>query len=209
VLKHDAAGALQGLPARCAAEPGFQAGKRRAAILTILATVSGFRPLGAQAVRLTQDEALRLAFPPPAVVERHTAFLTDAQLADARARAGGDVPIQRAVITYYTATRDGRTTGTAYFDAHRVRSLAEVLMVVVSPEGRVERVEILRFDEPPEYRAPEGWLDQFDGDSLADRLSLKGDIAILAGATLTSHAVVRAVRRILAVHAVISRADRP
>ncbi|HET7039392.1 MAG TPA: FMN-binding protein [Gemmatimonadales bacterium] len=163
----------------------------------------GTSGLHAQAVRLTQDEALRLAFPAPAVIERRTAFLTHAQLAAARSLAGRDVPIEQRVITYYTAARDGEALGAAYFDAHRVRSLTEVLMVVVGPEGRIRRVEILRFDEPPEYRAPAGWLNQFPGDSLEDRLSLKGDVATMAGATLTSHAVVRAVRRVLALHAAI------
>lgn len=160
-------------------------------------------------MRLTQDEALRLAFPPPARIERHTAFLSEERMAEARGLAGHDVPIEQRVVTYYTAARDGQALGAAYFDAHRVRSLTEVLMVVVSPEGRVRRVEILRFDEPPEYRAPAGWLDQFAGDSLGDRLSLKGDIATMAGATLTSHAVVRAVRRVLALHAVIRPSAAP
>lgn len=161
-------------------------------------------PARAQVVRLTQEEALRLAFPSPTVIERRTAFLTDGQLAAARDRAGPDVPVEQRVVTYYAATRDGRRVGTAYFDAHRVRSLAEVLMVVVTPAGRVERVEVLRFDEPPEYRPPDGWLGQLVGDSLGAGLSLRGDIANLAGATLTSHAVVRAVRRVLALHAVVA-----
>lgn len=173
-----------------------------AVVLAAVATGAGV--LDAQVGRLTQDEALRLAFPPPARVERQTAFLGDAQLAAARERAGPDVPIEQRVVTYYTATLEGRSLGAAYFDAHRVRSLAEVLMVLVSPDGRVLRVEILRFDEPPEYRAPAGWLRQFEDDSLGDRLSLKGDIATMAGATLTSHAVVRAVRRVLALHAAIA-----
>jgi Na+-translocating ferredoxin:NAD+ oxidoreductase RnfG subunit len=177
--------------------------------LAVLALTLGVGTLDAQSVRLTQDEALRLAFPPPARIERHTAFLTEERMAEARRLAGRDVPIEQRVITYYTAARDGEALGAAYFDAHRVRSLTEVLMVVVGLEGRVRRVEILRFDEPPEYRAPAGWLHQFPGDSLEDRLSLKGDIATIAGATLTSHAVVRAVRRVLALHAAIAAAPVP
>lgn len=178
-----------------------------AAVVAAAAVVPG--AVGAQGRHLTQDEALRLAFPRPAVVERHTAFLTDAELGAARERAGPDVRVEQRVVTYYAATRDGRPVGTAYFDAHRVRSLAEVLMIVVTPDGRVDRIEVLRFDEPPEYRPPPGWLRRLAGDSLDAGLSLKGDVAGLAGATLTSHAVVRAVRRVLALHAVLARAEGP
>lgn len=151
---------------------------------------------------LTQDEALTLAFG-SADVERRTAFLDDGQIETARELAGPPVRIEQAVLPYYVATDGGAPVGVAYFDAHRVRTLQEVLMVVVDPEGRVERVEIVSFREPPEYRAPEGWMEQFLGRTLDDDLSLRGGIAPMTGATLTANAVTAAVRRILALHRVI------
>jgi hypothetical protein len=159
-------------------------------------------PAGAQ-VRLTQNEALRLAFPEPAVIERETAFLGDEGLARARELAGPDVEIDQRVISYYVGRTGGVTLGVAYFDAHRVRTLPEVLMIVVTPESRIERIEILKFSEPPEYRAPEGWLEQFAGHGLTGRLSVKGSIVNITGATLTASAVTAAARRVLALHRVI------
>lgn len=151
---------------------------------------------------LTQDEALALAFG-PADVERRTAFLDDDQMDRAGALAGSGARIERGVLSYYVATDGGTPVGVAYFDAHRVRTLQEVLMVVVDPEGRVERVETVSFREPPEYRAPEGWMEQFLGRTLDDELSLRGGIAPMTGATLTANAVTAAVRRVLALHQVI------
>jgi len=159
-----------------------------------------------QVVRLTQDEALRLAFPPPAVVTRHTAYLGEAERARVAALAGPDARAEAAVVTYYTAARGDSTLGVAYFDAHRVRSLREVLMVVVTPAGRVRRVEVVVFEEPPEYRAPAAWLGQLAGVELGDDLRLGGAVAALSGATLTSRATIRAARRALALHAVITPA---
>jgi Na+-translocating ferredoxin:NAD+ oxidoreductase RnfG subunit len=164
--------------------------------------------VGAAQVRLTQQEALRLAFPEPARIERRTAFLDDSDLEWARELAGSGVAIDRRLVTYYVGFRDETPLGVAYFDAHRVRTLPEVLMIVVSPEGRVERVEILKFSEPPEYRAPQSWLGQFDGRALMDRLSLKGSIVNITGATLTSRAVTAAVRRVLALHRVVRPFER-
>lgn len=157
------------------------------------------RPAGAQ-VFLTQEEALRLAFPEPAVIERRSAFLEEADLEAARELAGSGVAIEQRVVTYYVGRRGQEVLGAAYFDVHRVRTLPEVLMIVVTPEARVGRIEILKFAEPPEYRAPRGWIDQLHGRELGEELSLKGSIRNMTGASLTAQAVTRAARRVLALH---------
>lgn len=155
---------------------------------------------GGLAAQLTQQEALRAAFPPPATVERRTAFLGADDLAAVRAAAGRDTPVDQAVVSYYVALRDGRPVGVAYFDSHRVRTLNEVLMIVVTPDDRIRSIEVLRFAEPPEYHASDPWLEQFEGRSLSPDLSLRGGIANMTGATLTSTAITRAARRVLALH---------
>lgn len=159
-------------------------------------------PASAQEV-LTQQEALRLAFPGATAIERKTAFLGDPEAARVRALAGRGVEVRPGAVTYYVGRRGSEPLGVAYFDVHRVRTLSEVLMVVVSPRGTVERVEVLRFSEPPEYRAPEGWLQQFRGKVLSAGLSIRRDVPNISGATLTADAVADAVRRVLAQHQVI------
>jgi Na+-translocating ferredoxin:NAD+ oxidoreductase RnfG subunit len=149
--------------------------------------------------QLTQQEALATAFP-GAQIERKTAFLSEADLQAVRAAAGSDAPVDQSVVTYYVARRDGQPVGVAYFDSHRVRTLNEVLMIVVQPDDRIRSIEVLRFAEPPEYHARDAWLRQFEGKSLEPGLSLGSEIAMMTGATLTSHAVTRAARRVLALH---------
>ena len=165
-----------------------------------LAVLTCAAPVSAQT--LSQDEALALAFP-SAEVERRTAFLDETQLARASELAGPDVDVESTVVTYYVATTRGEPIGVAYFDADRVRTLPQVLMIVVGANGRLARVETVSFREPPEYRAPDGWLAQFHGRVLDDQLSLKGGIANITGATLTSGAVTRAIRRVMALHSII------
>lgn len=199
-------------PARKAREPtgpsaapkGGRGGGRAAAppILLLLSLALPSPDAAAAQTFLTQEEALALAFPPPAAVERKTAFLDEAGLAHARELAG-EAEVKSGIVTYYVGRRGGRTLGYAYFDAHRVRTLPEVLMIVVTPSGTVERIEVLRFSEPREYLAPERWLDQFEGRPLGDELSTRRGIVNITGATLTARAVTRAVRRVLALHATI------
>lgn len=169
-----------------------------------MAALLGFSASAATAQEvLTQAEALDLAFPTATSIERRTSFLGDRELARVRELAGNRVEVRPGVLIHYVAKRGDQPLGVAYFDAHRVRTLSEVLMIVVSPRARVERIEILRFSEPPEYRAPGGWLAQFEGKPLSDDLSVRRGIANITGASLTSRAVTEAVRRVLALHAII------
>lgn len=166
--------------------------------------------LGAPAklrAQLSLQEALEAAFPSPAVVERLTAFLSAEDLKVVRAGAGPDAPVAQLVVSYYLAKQNGKPLGVAYFDSHRVRTLSEVVMVVIEPgtggpgrNDRIRSVEVLRFAEPPEYHASDAWLHQFEGKGLSPELSLKGSIENMTGATLTSNAIVRAARRVLAIH---------
>ncbi|MFO7587754.1 MAG: FMN-binding protein [Gemmatimonadota bacterium] len=199
---------------RAAASPhgAFRRARPGAASLVagLLALGLGATTADAQTL-LTQDEALRLAFPPPATVERRTAFLTEAQVAEV-ARLAGREPAT-SVVTYYVGRDpDGGPAGVAWFDVHRVRTLPEALMIVAGPDGRVRRVEVLKFSEPPEYIASERWLAQFAGRELDDALAVRRGIVNLTGATLTSRAVTEAVRRALAIQSVVrplAAAERP
>lgn len=172
---------------------------RRFAVWTALALVAGAVPAAGR-VYLSVDEALELAFQGCAV-ERKTVFLTDEQLAAARELAREDV--ESALVHPYVARCDGKAAGTAYFDTHRVRTLPETVMVVVSPAGEVVRIEVLSFLEPPDYIPRDAWYEQFEGRELSPDLDLKRAIRPVTGATLTARATTSAVRRVLAVHRVL------
>lgn len=172
-----------------------------AAAVLVAAAVAVAVPAGAQV--LTQDQALALAFPDAEEIQRRTAYLDEAELERVRALAGEGAGTPSGVVTHYVAMRGGVPVGVAYFDAHRVRTLDQVLLVAVGPGERVVRVETVRFREPPEYEAPEGWLALFRGRALGPELSLKGEIPAMTGATLTARAVTGAVRRVLALHRVV------
>jgi hypothetical protein len=113
------------------------------------------------------------------------------------------------MVTRYVARQDGAVVGTAYLDTHRVRTLQETLMIVVAPDGTVERVDVLTFGEPEEYLPKALWFEQFDGRPLDDDLAVKRGIRGITGATLSSHAATEAVRRTLAIHRVLAEGRRP
>lgn len=153
-------------------------------------------------VFLTADEALALAFA-GCEITRSTVYLTDAQKARATKLAEADV--DASIARPWVATKDGKLVGTAYLDTHKVRTLAETLFVVVDPEGRVARIEVLAFAEPQEYLPRASWYAQFVGRALDADLRVKGAIRPVTGASLTVNATTHAVRRVLAVHAVLAQ----
>ena len=77
-------------------------------------------------------------------------------------------------------------------------------MIVVTPDGRIDRIEILSFDEPTDYFPKRRWIDQFAGHKLDRELSSNMAIRPLSGASLTTQAIVNASRKVLALHKVLS-----
>jgi hypothetical protein len=175
---------------------------RRALALTLILAAAA--PAVAK-VFLTQEEALKLAFP-GAAVERRTAFLTAAESKEVASLSGGPPPSALAVA--YVATKEGSLVGTAYFDTHVVRTQPETLMVVVGPSGAIARIEVLSFSEPEDYLPRGHWFAQFPGKALDEELSVKRGIRAVSGATLTARATTEAARRVLALHRVLSKREK-
>jgi hypothetical protein len=179
--------------------PAARRRRRAAALLLLAALVPG---AAGAAVFETQEQALARAFPPPARVSRRTEFLTPEQVEAARRAA--QAPVESAVVTRYEAHGpDGALLGTAYFDAHVVRTAKEVLMVVVAPDGSVRSVDVLAFGEPQDYLPRARWLERIEGKKAGDELFVGRALAHVSGATLTTRAIAAAVRRVLAVHAIL------
>jgi Na+-translocating ferredoxin:NAD+ oxidoreductase RnfG subunit len=70
---------------------------------------------------------------------------------------------------------------------------------MLDADGKMKRIEVVAFLEPPEYQPSERWYDQFAGKKLEQNLRLSGEIHPVTGATLTAKATTEAVRRVLAI----------
>ena len=154
-------------------------------------------------VHYAKNEALALAFPGADKVEGKSFFLTDEE--KARVEDLAKAPLESKLVTVQIGEKDGALMGYAFLDTQIVRTLPETLLVLVSPEGTVAKLLLLAFYEPPEYEAPQRWLEQFDGKTLGPDLRVDREIHGIAGATLSANAVTAAVRRSLALHQVLIR----
>jgi FMN-binding domain len=150
-------------------------------------------------VKMTTKKALELAFP-QCKFERKTITLSAKQRL-AIARLSGR-KFTKSMAFAYIARRDKKVVGTAWFDVHKVRSKRQLLMVIVTPQVTVDRVEVLAFAEPKKYATPERWLRKL-GQKKLGRLRAGKDIPRITGATLTVRATTRCVKRILSLHQVV------
>ena len=150
----------------------------------------------------TIPSALEKVFGTEVKIERKTLFLTENQL-----KAAGELtstPVkQSALLTVYIVRNKSKIIGYAYIDAHVVRTMQETVMIVVDTSAQVKRIMVLSFNEPHEYLPSDRWLAQYSGKPLSPALSLKGDIQMLTGATLSARAIDQSTRRILAIHKVV------
>jgi len=174
----------------------------RAIVMAVVMAASADRVTA----QVSRSEALALVFP-DAQISDERIFLTDAQRQSASRRAGET--IESSLVTRYTAIRGGALLGRAYVDTHTVRTKRESVLVSLDASGAVKRVDVVAFLEPPEYRAPTAFTDQFTGRRLDDQLRLQRAIRPLAGATLTAGALTDAVRRVLAIDAVLGAGTAP
>jgi hypothetical protein len=164
--------------------------------------MAGAAPVAAE-VLMTQKEALAWAFPDADRVDAQSFILTDdqAKRVEALARA----KLDSKIVRLFTAVKAGEVVGYAFIDQHTVRTLPEAFLVVLGPDGSVQRLRVLAFYEPPEYRPPERWLLQFEGKTAEAPLRLQRDVHGIAGSTLSSQAVTGGVRRALGLYQILVR----
>lgn len=171
----------------------------RVVIVSTLLAGTAVPALRAQAI--SRDEALAAVFS-GATVTAEQVFLTQAQQQEVLRRAG--VGVSSPLVARYVATRGGQVVGRAYVDTHTVRTKKESLLISLDAQARVRRIDITAFLEPREFQAPQAWLRQYQDRQLSDDLQIHRAIRPIAGATLTARAANIAVRRVLAIDALLS-----
>lgn len=176
-----------------------RAAVRRAAGALAAALVLAGAAFGQPGV-VSRQEALNAVFA-GAAVRGDRVYLTAEQAGRVAELAGED--LRTRIFARYVARRDGVVVGRAYVDTHVVRTKRESLLISVEADGTVRRIDVTAFLEPPEYVAPDRWKRQYYERPLGDDLAINRAIRPIAGATLTTHAVNAAVRRVLALDQVL------
>jgi hypothetical protein len=145
----------------------------------------------------SKNEAMVLAFGENAQVENLSLFPDDQQVTAIQQAA--KVKLESGMFTFYVGKQQDKVLGYAAIETITVRTKPETLLIVLTPEGELQKVVTLAFHEPPEYQPPERWFDQLNGKPMAD-LDFNKGIQGVSGATLSTRAAVSSARKVLAIY---------
>lgn len=154
-------------------------------------------------IYFSKDEAFEQAFGVGASVEALPVFLTEEQTAAIEQKA--KVKLDSQLFTFYEGRRNGQVLGYAAIESHTVRTQAETLLLVLSPQGNLTKTVMLAFHEPPEYQPPERWYAKLPGKKI-EELVLSYGIDGVSGATLSVRAALDSARKVMAIFALGFRA---
>ena len=143
-------------------------------------------------VRITPENALKKHFAGMEVKRTPVYLNNTVREKIGKAIGTGKIP---GFYTFYTAEKNGKITGYAHFDTHKVRTKEETVCIILNPDSSIRQIELVSFYEPEDYAPPERWLKLF---TLKKEEELNG-IQAMTGATLTARGIINAARRTILV----------
>ncbi|HEV8522904.1 MAG TPA: FAD:protein FMN transferase [Terriglobales bacterium] len=161
------------------------------------AAVAASLPAAAQ-IFATETQALEAVVGRDATITRQEHKITPEDRRKLEESTGLRFP--EPACTFFVAQRQGQVTGYALVMNEIGKSEPITFMVGMSPEGKVTSVVIMVFRESRGGEVKERrFTQQFQGKRLADPIRVNQDIMNYTGATLSSKAVARGVKRALAL----------
>src|SRR5215470_11718290 len=168
---------------------------KNAFCLTTAALVATAVPASAE-VYLTESQALGVVLGEKAFVRREQKILE----ADLRRKLqqSSNLRFPESTFSFFIATQDGKPTKYAVVMNEIGKTEPITFMVGMSPEGKVTEVVIMEFRENRGWEVKEKrFLNQFRGKTVRNAIRVDEDIINYTGATLSSKAVARGVKRSL------------
>lgn len=170
-------------------------------ILSFLLSLS-FSLKAQTTVYLKPEEAIKLIFKDSQEVIREDRPLTPALREKALQLLKYDLP--KTSYPFYLGKTGDQIDGYALIDEEIGKVLPITFITKINPQGKVERVEIMVYRESHGGEvASKRFLNQFKEKSLNDELRLHGNVVNVTGATLSSQALVKGVRRALVLWQII------
>src|SRR5215813_7307520 len=168
---------------------------KNAFCLTAAALAGAAVPAQAEVYR-TESQALGVILGDKAIVRREQKTLDAVLMKKLEQASGLQFPESR--YTFFIAAQDGKPAKYAVVMNEIGKTEPITFMVGMSPEGKVTEVVIMEFRENRGWEVKEKrFLNQFRGKTVRSAIRVDEDIINYTGATLSSKAVARGVKRAL------------
>lgn len=146
----------------------------------------------------TEEQALKVTLPKATSIAPETRALTTTQRDQLQKQTGLRFPEKEH--RFFVGSAEGKATGYAVEMNEVGKHEYITFMVGITPEGKVGDVIVMQYREARGGEVKEQrFLRQFHGKQLKDPLKVNQDIVNYTGATLSSHAIARGVKKALAL----------
>jgi Na+-translocating ferredoxin:NAD+ oxidoreductase RnfG subunit len=167
--------------------------KKRVLLLTVTSWLF-LNPLIFPEQYLTESQALKLAFPNTQTIEAEVRVLTERDRQEIKKRYG--IEVLTSSVKIYLGRSDSKVDGYAVIANEIGKSEPITFIVAMDGSGRVKTVAIMEFRETRGWEVKEPrFLRQFNGKKSTDHLRVNDDVINLSGATLSSYAVARGIKK--------------
>lgn len=110
------------------------------------------------------------------------------------------VKLETNIYKIYSATKGDELLGYGVLVMQKVRSKDAAVLSLISPDGELQGIEIIAFNEPPEYIPSKNWTELFKGLRLSEQLVLGKEIPTISGSTLSARSATKAARVALSIY---------
>ena len=165
---------------------------------TIALTATRGQAVAQERRYLTEEQALRQAFPGSEHIVRDEKQLSDDQLQTVEKALG--IRLRSRTQAVYRAETRGATDGYAMIANEVGKEQFITFLVAMNRQFKVLRVTLLVFRESRGWEVEDRrFSDQFRGKTSSDRLLVGSDIIGVTGATLSSRAFCRGIKKALVI----------
>lgn len=150
-------------------------------------------------VFLTPADALKLIFKDSKEVIKEEHLVTPEIQEEVKKLLGYELP--KSNYPFYIGKTDGKVDGYAVIDEQIGKVMPITFMTRINPDGKVAQVEVMVYRESHGGEvATKRFLNQFKEKNLQEELRLGKNVVHVTGATLSSQALVKGVKRDLALY---------
>jgi hypothetical protein len=166
--------------------------KRLFSLTLVLASASLYGQL-----LLKPVDAIKAAYPASTSSKKNSILLTKAQASTVQKLI--KKKLKSKIFTFYIIKQDKKVIAFAGLYTNKVRSKTGTYITFITPEGKINAIEVVAFNEPPEYIPKKRWLKLFNDKTISDNIKVKESIPNLSGATLSATSASDTAKLMLAV----------
>lgn len=143
-------------------------------------------PLGAKML-ISPIDAMKQNYGSESTIVKKNVLLSKQQAKVIQQEA--KVKLDSKIFRTFKASKDGKTLGYGILINKKVRSKNAAVIYFISTSSKLEGIEIIAFNEPPEYLPSKEWNSQFEDIPTDKMLRVSKEIPTITGATLSARSI--------------------